>query len=409
MQKKLYTWLPVTIKETEVNSLIEFIEVTNVFDTKKYYFRGESIFYNSRSASIFRPFKGGNKPEGFSNNFVSFKSLISDYYLQIGNIINNTEKENFLAYSQHHGLLTPLLDVSVNSLVALYFSCEKHHMEPGYVYLFEKENSIDISNFLRGTEWTDILTKLLEKNDIKFIKTLCIGLRNILINDEKDFFLYTYSLGQHMQHLIEKTGSFGVSEKYIESCQKIINLSFPSNSLEVSIDSLLSELEYNNFLNSFVTNKNQKHEFEEFYNEIKKSINLLTDQIDSEDYDLYKVAVYLYCYVTHLRELKSQKISAYDFHNLPSFPQLIYKPTFLFDRMKAQEGIFFYQFGIHKTESVYDSGSIEMQQFLPTAILKINNKTKIMEELDSVGISKKSLFPDVDNIAQYLNESYQKK
>lgn len=403
----IYTWLPIEVPVIEINSLTEFIDKINDLSSKKYYFRGESSFYGTRTASVYRPFKSDDKPIGFSNNFISFKDLISEYYLQVGSIIDSAEKENFIAYSQHHGLFTPLLDVSMNGLVALFFAAQKNFKQPGYVYLFEKENSIDISKFLRGTEWTDILTKLVEFDDFDFIRTITYGLIDIIEKNPLEYFTYEYSLGQHMKHLREQSSIGLVDYDYLEASESIVSLDYPGLESDITMSYLYDNYKYEYSLNSFVQHDSMKDKFNKFYSAIKDTKSAVLVEQD-KDSDIFDVAVYLFTLRTHLTQLHSRDVAAYDFHNLPSFPQLIYKPTHLFDRMKAQDGVFFYQLGLHKTESVYDAGSIEMQQYLPTYILKINDKERILNDLDNIGISLMSLFPDVDNIANYLNSQYSK-
>lgn len=36
----------------------------------------------------------------------------------------------------------------------------------------------------------------------------------------------------------------------------------------------------------------------------------------------------------------------------------------------------------------------------------ISNKKQILRELDNIGINKKFIYPDSDNIAQYIKEKY---
>ena len=402
----VYTWLPIEVPEVEINSLAEFITTVSKLDADKYYFRGESQYYISRTASVYRRIlTKEKKPAGFTNNFVSFNDLISEYYIQVGSLIDSAEKENFIAYSQHHGLWTPLLDVTMNGLVALYFATESDFDSPGYVYLFDKFNSIDISNFLRGTDWNDILTKIIQFKDPDFVSTITNGLLAILKNDEIEFFTYVYSLGQHINHLLEKGYPGILDDEYVDASQKFVELDFPESASEYSLTDLYEDVYYRYCLDNFTQHESMKEKFSIFLQFIEGNYQSFFPYKNC-DFNLYIVAQYLFVLRIHLTQLSKEDVGAYEFHNLPSFPMLTYKPTYLFDRMKAQDGIFFYQLGLHKTESVYDSGSIETQNFLPKMVLKINNKVNILNDLNSFGVSKKNLFPDVDNIASYLNNQF---
>ncbi|MCT0467516.1 hypothetical protein EFL44_10710 [Lactococcus cremoris] len=76
------------------------------------------------------------------------------------------------------------------------------------------------------------------------------------------------------------------------------------------------------------------------------------------------------------------------------FPYYIYRPSVKFDRMVNQQGIFIVQ--------QFFNG--RHQELIPDFVFKISNKNEILEELDWIGISKKFIYPDHDNIAQYIKD-----
>lgn len=118
-----------------------------------------------------------------------------------------------------------------------------------------------------------------------------------------------------------------------------------------------------------------------------------------------EVSINLFILVNHLRYLKYD-VSAYDFHNLPYMPIMIYEPTFLFDRMCAQSGSFFYQLGLHKTEGTYLSGNVEHQSYLPKYIIEIKDQDMIRRQLKELKITRKVICPDFYNIAIDLFDKY---
>ncbi|EAC7120429.1 hypothetical protein AK851_03740, partial [Listeria monocytogenes] len=83
-------------------------------------------------------------------------------------------------------------------------------------------------------------------------------------------------------------------------------------------------------------------------------------------------------------------------------PHILYQPDILFDRMQSQRGSFIYQ-------NYFDHISLQNSSeeiIYPEETLKIKNKAHILKQLDMLGINKKELFPDVDNIAAYTKKKY---
>lgn len=99
-----------------INSLSEYIDEIERFPSSKIFFRGEPEENPEGTASALRKYKG--------------------------------EHENFIAFAQHHGIPTSLIDITKSPLVALYFACQNEAEENGYVYLFE-ENYIDITKIVQ--------------------------------------------------------------------------------------------------------------------------------------------------------------------------------------------------------------------------------------------------------------------
>lgn len=192
-------------KKTEINSLEDFI---SKFDEKEFsgsfYYRGEPKDYSCTILNdSISPIDTRNMASGYRwmlQNGKTFEDLLglrNDYYREIGHTLTEIETENFIAYAQHHGLPTELLDITSNSAVALYFACERDDEEDGYIYLFDN-NGYDFDG----------------RNTNKFYDSLYHDLTKNLIsrNPKKQYLLFRWTkeiYDDHIQkELMEKHNDF---------------------------------------------------------------------------------------------------------------------------------------------------------------------------------------------------------
>ena len=133
-----------------------------------------------------------------------------------------------------------------------------------------------------------------------------------------------------------------------------------------------------------------------------------------EEYiDYYDVDVLNYVYTIALY-IDLEKQLGDDAEFIAYLPNLLYRPTIMFERGINQHGAFFYQsFFTYRNDIFSFNGeykSIAMQciDFSPK-IYQIKNKKEILKALDQIGINQMSIWGDYDHIAAYIKKIYSAK
>ncbi|KXU04224.1 hypothetical protein SGADD03_01931 [Streptococcus gallolyticus] len=161
--------------------------------------------------------------------------------------------------------------------------------------------------------------------------------------------------------------------------------------------------------------KTEIDELEKFYSEFKslkftKEVKIYPDKNEKDPrYDLMSelgdntplILLFIMAY-----EIRDEKF--------PPFPKIIYKPSITFDRLKNQQALFIYQMSTDKysilNPSDGDSGLNVVKEVIQQIDFDyeiiIKSKNQILNELDSIGINRKFIYPDSDNIAKYIKEKY---
>lgn len=404
-------WYNKNMKKFEITNLIDFMNILQEISSgeKKFYFRGESLKYkNPLLASGYR-----------STQFVeSLKDARKDYFREIGYSLDMDSRENFMAYSQHHGLPTELLDITENPIVALYFACETNTDANGMIYAIENDSyivdpltskvydkEVDVESIQgqmkqAGEFFQESGGKYIKFQDMKFYREIC------------DTFLAQIELEK-----VNK-GSSGLNSKlkickYILEChckgilETVIHKTANIDKNKVNVTELMTLLDkYNGAF--------EKEALESFYNEFKllKFVNdiEISPNINVDSPYLYQEPVKEIEYKPFLLLF----VIAYEIRDdkFPPFPKIIYKPSIVFDRLKNQQGMFIYQMSTQKASPLTLFSDPFYKNVFKNVIQKIDfeyeitvkNKKQILKELDNIGINKKFIYPDADNIAQYIRQ-----
>lgn len=129
------------LKTITINSLSEFIKIIEKLPQNSYY-RGEDKEYLFQTSSALRTYTG----EWESKEPFPFIKMIDEFYNEIAYKLNN-DKIDFIAFAQHYGIPTNLLDITTSPLTALYFACQSEKDENGYVYILN-EAYIDVTELI---------------------------------------------------------------------------------------------------------------------------------------------------------------------------------------------------------------------------------------------------------------------
>lgn len=360
-----------TIKE--IASVSEF--VFQISKLENCYFRGES-----------EKFKQANTASGYrylENN--DFRLLIQSrekLYQEIGYSLDNKEIENFIAYCQHHGLPTELLDITENPLVALYFACSEKFSKEGFVYGIENKNTFELKNSLINQ---DIL-----KQNFNFDNYL----KKIFLKQVDDFF----DIGVMGEEVI------GSSEELFEYIRNNVpdDKDFFINTLKKYNDWV--DYEDQNFDNRL---QEAQTVSDTMWTEIfKTNWDIQNLEKTNSDWDWDSVAMNISiengvhkCLAEFAFEIFLNDSSL----EIPPIKYLIHQPSVIFDRMRNQQGKFIYQ-----NHMIDFEGKMRVQKIHPDYIFNIPacRKMEILKQLDYIGINKKFIYPDHDHIAEYVKDKY---
>lgn len=348
-------------KEKSVKSLDEFVRLLNRYPSSDYFFRGENGYYNEREASAFRGHHGGWKSE-----YRDFMDTIDAYYSEVSYRLGEAEKSHFLAFSQHHGIPTNLVDVSKSPLTALYFACSGDDSE-GYVYLFDNEH-IDITSMIKHNPRRNFVELILEKDQ--------------------------YVISEFMEQI----------EKFEQR--------FPKSFLSL-FDCLISDLKHYlgkplhgvdvTKLKTFRRKRCNDFTWKTDNGSIAYEINKEEKYVDF-DGDIFSLKfIYSILTIHLLNKLRDYGEYLYWLNWLPA---MVYKPDMLFERTRIQHGFFIVQAFMHHIEPVYNVDVLARQRILFNQRIKISNTKSILQELNNIGINRATIFGDFDNIAkQVVNDA----
>lgn len=336
-------------KEYVAGSLLEYIQIIKEQRLDNYLSRGENDQYSQIHAAAFR-----------ENDSLDIQAMVDEFQSYIGNSLTEMQRQHFLAFSQHYGLPTNLLDFTYSPLVSLYFACSGHPEKDGFVYFLDGRRKIDITGHLN------------------LVKP---GLLNRLITAELETeVLYekiTNVLCQNSQYVAEFLRGIDHMAGRLPGNERI------HREIGVALHKIRHRGTYEiDDLDPVIRVMDRQRPF----------AGDLEPEIRVKDLGSFG---HLFCralsYVLLIRDPKIQM----------EFPfYFTYEPANITPRVSNQSSILSYQ--------LYGICSVK-QAIMPDFKVRIQNKGDILEDLDHMGINEKFIFNDYDHIASYIRRKHLKK
>ena len=396
-----------------ITSLSEFILAVKELDNK-YYFRGEPKSWRSMKmiASGFRLVG-----ERDSSQLVELREK---YFEEIGYGLNEKDQENFISYSQHHGIPTELLDVTTNPLVALYFACIGNE-SVGNVYALLKSNTVNLEK--------NIIHNKLAMQYFNFDQEY-FQFKNMMFNNQ-------VSCEQSTEKLfldISKDGEslFGFLKSSVKKQKKEIDARSINEKIYYPIDIVygVNKNGNNRFLDKKFTESIEKinseitttvvsgnsralqqilmkQEYQDILSDHFKNLSFYHSCRLDEQFALFLFILCVDIVKNPMGTCNSSSISDDIDNNIgdvfPPLKYLIHQPSIIFDRMVNQQGKFIYQLSLLNSKE-----KAVIQKVTPNITFTIQSKDKkdILKELDAIGINEKFIYPDPDHIANYVKNKW---
>lgn len=380
-----------------IKSISEYISVIERNDLFNCISRGENKRFESPlKAGVFR-----NK--GLQN----YNSLLEQFHLEVETSINNSQEKHFLAFAQHHGMPTNLLDFSLSPLVSLYFSVDGCTDE-GYVYFINRSKLVNINQQIinHALGW-GLLSDFMD-SDPSLMQGLLPALSDAFENNIE--FLVDY-FEKHVEAYISRHNEAGkqsfLNENGVES-------------LEESLTRFKCDKE--KWIKTFGTSPSlQVFGSYSYFLESIKEVYIDDSFFPHVLYDNLKVPIgreiveAKYIPSIYLLIMLLQLEKAEQYHNIHlsssfeielDFPiYFSYRPPVIDDRVRNQFSIFVFQ-PFSNNNYYINSNPVQTRQIIrPDFVVKVNDPNKLKYELEALGYNRKHIYCDYDSVARYIRDS----
>lgn len=383
-----------------VGSLSEYIAAIEKYDLFNHISRGESAMYE-------HPLRSGIHRK----NFEIYSEMLEQYHLDVEMSINQTQDKNFIAFAQHHGIPTNLLDFSFSPLVSLYFSMDGCK-DKGYVYFINKSKMVSINNVIyeRPLGW-GLFEELLEFESDLYKKVLPQMSEAFIANREE---MVTF-FEKHAEEFIDEfrriraPGFLESLEGGVDEFEKALE-QYRSDRIKWIADERINEdptLQMYRSVSTFLQGmqkiyKGDLHYPTLFFQNFGKVSNTVINGAE------YSANIFVMMFLLKMEEIEYcyERCSRKKLDFELEFPfYFTYRPPIIDERVKNQSSVFVFQ--PFSTNRMHCEGKpVQVwQKIVPDFTIEVQNPENIRKELDAIGFNLKHIYCDYDSIAKYTVSS----